>query len=99
MGITAAASEQNYAAWKMEREGLLARASQPSMRVQNSKPREPQPTSWARLVHTAAALDLDRDLVARFVPPAERPRTWTAAWVKQASSAPPQAVLGDQPSR
>jgi ATP-dependent helicase/nuclease subunit A len=33
-GITAAASEQNYAAWKTEREGLLARASQPSMRVQ-----------------------------------------------------------------
>jgi ATP-dependent exoDNAse (exonuclease V) beta subunit len=33
-GVTAAASEQNYAAWKMEREDLLAWASQPSMRVQ-----------------------------------------------------------------
>src|SRR5262245_5225701 len=33
-GVAAAASEQNYAAWKMEREGLIARASQPSTRVQ-----------------------------------------------------------------
>jgi ATP-dependent exoDNAse (exonuclease V) beta subunit len=32
--VAAAASEQNYAAWKMEREALLAQASQPSMRVQ-----------------------------------------------------------------
>jgi len=32
--FTAAASEQNYARWKMEREALLARASQPSMLVQ-----------------------------------------------------------------
>ena len=33
-GVTALASEQNYAAWRMKREVLLARASQPFMRVQ-----------------------------------------------------------------
>jgi ATP-dependent helicase/nuclease subunit A len=33
-GITAAASEESYAAWQMEREALLAQASQPSMLVQ-----------------------------------------------------------------
>jgi ATP-dependent exoDNAse (exonuclease V) beta subunit len=32
--VAAAASEQDYAAWKAEREAVLARASQPSLRVQ-----------------------------------------------------------------
>ncbi len=32
--VAAAASEQNYAAWKMEREAVLAGASRPSLRVQ-----------------------------------------------------------------
>jgi ATP-dependent helicase/nuclease subunit A len=33
-GAAAAASEQNYAAWKHEREALLSRASRPSISVQ-----------------------------------------------------------------
>jgi len=33
-GAAAAESERNYAAWKMEREALLAKASEPSLLVQ-----------------------------------------------------------------
>src|SRR5262249_46535149 len=38
-GVVAAASEQNYAAWKSEREALLDRASQPSIVVQTATSR------------------------------------------------------------
>jgi ATP-dependent exoDNAse (exonuclease V) beta subunit len=53
-GVTAAASQQNYASWKSERDALLAKASQPSLSIQ----------TVTSLVRAAAARAADGTTVA-----------------------------------
>ena len=70
-GAAAAASEQNYAAWKTEREALLARASEPSLSVQTV-------TSLARSAAARAAETCRRKRLGRGAA-ALTLRGWSAA--------------------